>query len=157
MLQEYLQTMTEMRKMLPPPEDFKYNCIEAFVLAHGRQFNKIPKPKWVKKGIIKQCFSNCFEEALRHPDKLVYCEGYATGVIPVHHAWLLYNDKIIDPTWDHMKEFNDRKPEYFGISFKLEYVAKTIEETGYYSVLDNWTQRFPLLTGVHKIEDVKYA
>jgi len=90
-------------------------------------------------------------------DKLIYCEGFATGVIPVHHAWLLYDNQVIDPTWDHMKEINDRKPEYFGIPFKLEYVAKTIRETEYYSVLDNWVQRFPLLTGVHKIEDVTYA
>lgn len=153
MLEQYLQQMVEMRRTMTLPAKFKYCCLEDFVLSNGKKFNKIPKPKWVKKGIIKQCFSNCLEAVLKHPDKLTYCEGYASGIIPVHHAWLLYENQVIDPTWVG-KSFEDRNPEYMGVPFKIEYVVKIAKETNYYSVLDNWTQGYPLFTNEHKIEKV---
>lgn len=103
----------------------------------------------MKKGVIKECFSNCLKEVLGHPDRLVYCEGYATGVIPVHHAWLSYEGKVIDPTWDGRDIIRD-STEYFGVAFNFNYVLKIATETGYYGVIDNFAQNFPLLRGEHE-------
>lgn len=149
-VEQYLRMMTEMRKKIHSSSEFKYCCFEEFVLKYGQEFkNYMPKPKWVKKGIIKECFSNCFKEATTHPDRLTYCEGYALGVIPVHHAWLLYDDKVIDPTWDGRNIVKEHT-EYFGIKFNFKYIMKVAIETGYYGVLDNFAQKFPLLRGEHK-------
>lgn len=128
----------------------KFVCFEDFVLKCGQKFEDyIPRPKWVKKGIIKQCFSNCYKEVRRNRDKLIYCEGYAySGIIPVHHAWLIYENKVIDPTWC---DFNDNK-EYYGIKFSFDYMEKIAIETGYYGVIDNFVQNFPLLRGEHEPE-----
>lgn len=149
MLEEYLRNMSQMRRRLLVPEGFKYACFEEFVLRTGRQFSKyLPRPKWVKKGIIKECFSNCFREVSVHSKKLIYCEGYAVGsVIPVHHAWLSTLDgEVIDPTW-HDREISNEKTEYWGIPFDWQFVLQTALRTKYYGVLDNWHENYPLLRG----------
>jgi hypothetical protein len=151
---QYLEFTTNFRKLHIPSPDFKYSCFEDFVLNVGQPFiNYIKRPKWVRKGVIKQCFKNCFDEVLRYPDKLTYCEGYATGVIPVHHAWCLTKDgEVIDPTWDG-RDIGNKNIEYFGVPFKRSYILKVALETGYYGAIDNWSQKFPLLTEEHKTED----
>lgn len=148
MVEQYLNMMVEMRKKLNNPPDLKYCCFEEFVLEHGKRYEVMNKPKWVKKGIIKECFKNSFDAVLINPTELTYCEGYATGVIPVHHAWLVYKDKVIDPTW-HGRNIINKNTEYFGVEFNWNYVRKVALETGYYGVLDNFTQNFPLLRGEH--------
>lgn len=153
-VETYLRMMSEMRNRLGS-SPLKYCCFEEFVLAHGQRFlNYMPRPKWVKRGVVKQCFSNCFDEMLKNPSKLIYCEGYATGVIPVHHAWLLYDGKVIDPTW-HDRGIVREHTEYFGIAFQYKYVLKVAAESGYYSVIDNFAQKFPLLRGEHEPEEFK--
>ena len=124
-----------------------YPCFEDLVLTYGKPYKELmPRPKWVRKGIIKQCYHNCLKALIKHPDKLIYCEGFALGIIPVMHAWLLYEGKVIDPTWENGQE-------YFGIAFKTAYVFRIAKETGYSGVIDNWHQRFPLLTGEDKPEE----
>lgn len=151
-IKDYLKFMVDFRKKCNYPKDFKYCCFEEFVLENGNFFSNIKKPNWVKRGEIKNCFSNCFIEATRHPYDLTYCEGYAMGVIPVHHAWLLYNGKVIDPTWDGRDIIND-KSEYFGVPFSNKYILKVAIETGYYGVIDNFTQNYPLLRGQYEIKN----
>lgn len=149
----YLEAVSMMRKQCYTHPDLKFSSIEDFVLTHGKSFpEKMSKPKWVKQGVIKECFSNCFKEVCKNPSKLIYCEGYATGVIPVHHAWLVYDNKVIDPTW-HGRDIIQDHTEYFGIPFRYEYVLKVALESGYYGILDNWSQNFPLLRGEHSPED----
>lgn len=153
-VRDYLELMVNMRKQFNNSPDLKFKCFEDFVLSFGQHFPEyLARPKWVKRGVIKQCFSNCFDEMLKNPNKLLYCEGYATGVIPVHHAWLITLDgKVIDPTW-HGRSIVKDSTEYFGVTFKTEYVLKVAAETGYYGVIDNFSQNYPLLTGEHKPED----
>lgn len=147
MLEEYLRNMSNMRRTFRVPDGFKFACFEEFVLKNGRYFNKyMPRPKWVKKGIIKECFRNCFNVAGVHRDRVIYCEGYAVGsMIPVHHAWLVTHDgTVIDPTW-HDRGISNEKTQYFGIAFDWQFVLETAMRTKYYGVIDNWHEGFPLL------------
>lgn len=62
-------------------------------------------------GTPKQCFVNAASYALRH--HLRYVEGYATAIIPVHHAWCADSrDNVYEVTWDKMGL------AYFGIEFE---------------------------------------
>lgn len=149
-VEDFLKFTVDFRKQCSRPNDWRYCCFEELILSHGRKFEQVVRrPKWVQKGIIKECFANCLKEVVKHPDRLVYCEGYATGVIPTHHAWLLYEGKVIDPTWDGRDIIKDHT-EYFGIPFNYNYVLRIATETGYYGVIDNFTQGYPLLSGEHE-------
>lgn len=69
----------------------------------------------LQRGEPKQCFYNASIRAMRHG--LRYVEGYATSIIPVHHAWVLdASGKVLEVTWD--------KPgsAYFGIEFDPKHV-----------------------------------
>ena len=51
--------------------------------------------------VPKKCFDNAYRLA-RTSKNLRYCEGYALGVIPLKHAWVVNEqNEVIDPTW-HM-------------------------------------------------------
>lgn len=155
------QHMVSRRKLMMANNNtkLKFSCMEDFVLSYGRLFpDYLPKPKWVRKGVIKQCFSNCAKAVIRNHDKLIYCEGLASGIIPVNHAWCLTTDgKVIDPTWDGREDIKREGTEYFGVMFKFDYVLRIMRETGYFGVLDNWKNGFPLLTGAHKPEEFLHA
>lgn len=147
-VKNYLELVVNLRKK-HFQNNWKYCCFEDLILSEGVQFDRfLKKPKWIKKGIIKQCFKNCFSSVVENPDDLIYCEGYAAGLIPTHHAWLLYQGQVIDPTWHN--RFKSIKYEYIGIPFKFNYVLKVAHETGYYGILDNFTQNYPLLKGEEK-------
>lgn len=149
-VEDFLKFTVQFRKNFRKPSDWRYCCFEEFVLSHGRKFDdRIKRPKWVSKGVIKECFSNCFNEVVKSPDKLIYCEGFATGIIPTHHAWLLYEGKVIDPTWDGRDIIKDNT-EYFGVPFNYNYLLRVATETGYYGIIDNFTQNYPLLRGDHE-------
>jgi len=73
----------------------------------------------------KQCFFNSQQLVTAGPDgPLRYSEGYcySKGGIPVHHAWLNLNGKVVDVT---LRDRRTREPilgtfadrHYFGISF----------------------------------------
>jgi len=94
---------------------------------------------------------------VRHPDRLVYCEGYATGVIPVHHAWLLYDGQVIDPTWDGRIAPANQQVEYYGVAFSYDYVIRTALKTEYYGILDNFVEHYPLISGEHTTADCLYV
>ena len=152
-LTDYLRFVVESRQSMGARTTaWAYGCMEDFVLRNGQSYDiVIPKPKWVPQGVIKECFSNCLNCVIRYPDLLTYCEGYATSnIMPVHHAWLLYQGQVIDPTWSHKKLHYLKQVGYFGVAFKYEYVTKIAVESGYYGVLDNFTMRYPLLSGDHQ-------
>lgn len=156
-LKDYLRFTADSRRLLgqfrqcddPSDNKWEYSCIEEFVLRNGRSLGGMStKPRWIPQGTIKECFSNCFNILVRYPETVTYCEGYATGIIPVHHAWLLYKNKVIDPTWHGRHKMSS--VEYYGIPFRYDYVVKTAIDSGYYSVLDNFAMRYPLLSGKHQ-------
>lgn len=102
--------------------DWRYSCPEEFVLKHGHRFSG-DRCFDVKAGKPKMCFNNAF--SLSQSTGLYYCEGWAAGVIPVHHAWCCDNDGVIyDPTWvldEHQLSYKD----YIGVIFDLVTVARS--------------------------------
>lgn len=74
-----------------------------WLIEHGEEFMPAPKPRYT------------------------YCEGYATCVIPVHHAWVVTSDgTVIDNTW--------RKPPphvaYFGLRVRLKFLNRILLKHG---------------------------
>ena len=111
----------------------------------GLDFEWQPLPNGFKKMKPKECFRNCISALFDYPNT-VYCEGYVTCVIPIHHAWLVEigTNKVIELTME------EREAKYLGIPFKTDYLIKHFNETG--SLLENWQGHFPIATGKHPIE-----
>lgn len=100
--------------------------------------NLIKKRGGEKFFVIKQCFMNAQKLILDdHANKLMYCEGYMSGLIPVLHAWVTINNKIVDPTVAAIRRKypKDRTFEYFGIPFTHKEVILNMTRTRYYGPL----------------------
>lgn len=140
-LEQFLRQTAEVQKNrtgLKPPE-FKYYSIEDFVLQQGRIFEATERPSNMQKKEDRQCFMNCFQ-ILLSSKKYEYAEGFAMGLIPTLHAWLVDKDgKAVDPTW--------AKPgcAYYGVVLPRELVIRSTYDRGRYGVLDNWEQDWPIL------------
>lgn len=128
----------------------------------------------------KQCFFNSQYMSLilgaQLGARLKYCEGFfcRKGGIPVHHAWLTLDGKLIDVTLTTNEysveqltafmEDGEELPresdlsdcvlgvipdgwEYFGVELDAEKVAQDFaEREKSFSVIDDWEGGFPLLT-----------
>lgn len=143
-IQHYLSQWVFARKNLKgfPKASGKYCCLEEFVLAQGREWTYAPKPKSVPWGKIKCCYENALKLVMDRP-ALIYCEGYASKIFPVLHAWCVdLSGTVIDNTW---REDNQYPPCYFGIAFKRSYLMRSIEKNKYHGLIDNWWGRWPLL------------
>ncbi len=125
--------------------------LEDFLLQHGRFWTGAARPVTVDKKPYKQCYKNSQEMLLFADHLLTYCEGYAIGKVgvPTLHAWLVQIDgAVLDVTWDEPENAT-----YYGIPFKAAYVLKRQLVTAHWlSVLDNYHEQWPLLTGKHKAE-----
>lgn len=95
---------------------------EAFVLEHGRVFKSQALPKRFKRGKLGLCFMNAAKLMQDTYAELYYVEGWASNIIPMHHAWVVDSDgNVIDPTWS--------EPEsrvYFGVPFKQGYLTRVL-------------------------------
>ena len=153
MLNVFLRTMTTMQKRIRASNEsaqkagaaaWKYSSIEEFVLENGQSFKCRELPDNIKRGKIKQCFANAYRLTYTHPD-LHYVEGYACGIIPVLHAWCVTDDGfVVDNTWED-------GTDYLGVVFQPTYLHRIILSRERYSVLDNWENKYPLLTGEHSV------
>lgn len=126
------------------PHGYRYRCIEDLVAVHGTAMVVTASPDG-RRGVPNQCFANSLQRALQDPDRYAYCEGYALGtVIPLLHAWVhdLETGTTFDPTWPAPGT------AYRGIVFDTRWAEQATLERGYYSVLDNYQQRWPLLRGL---------
>jgi hypothetical protein len=106
----------------------KASPAERAVLAYGRPFNGIARPKGYRPRALKRCYQNAGDLALQ--ERGTYVEGFAidpsTGV-PAQHAWLTLNGTdAVDVTW--------RTPAtecyYFGIRFSNEVLRRFTVRTG---------------------------
>jgi hypothetical protein len=137
---DYIEMLAKFREENMPTTKLKYNGIEAFVLAHGRDMGDMaPLPEDVGNGTKKECFKNAMELAMERG--WTYCEGYASSAIPTMHAWCLDDEgNVIDPTWDEGRD-------YIGVEIPTDYALKTILRRGAYGVIENMEEGYPLLTG----------
>lgn len=120
----------------------EYSCVEDFILQNGREMELGNVDIGEMRGEMRECFRNAYYLAMQKD--WTYCEGYAIskGLIPTLHAWVLDNEgKVVDPTWEG-------EAEYFGCEFPWKYVTRITFKREYWgSVLDDWQNHFPLLTG----------
>lgn len=145
-MKQMLETTRAIQRQCNPRNGLHYHGMEDLLLQHGRDWDLAEFPeKWKSQDYWpKQCFSNAFLLAKRSKGELLYVEGMATGVIPVHHAWCATKDgKVIDPTWGMFRTIG-LGSAYFGVAIPLEVVraARTKENT---SALLDWVHDFPLL------------
>lgn len=125
----------------------KYLSMGEFVLTHGRRFTPQPTlPAGIKCGKLRQCFKNAANIAIERDD-LIYCEGYAAGIIPVMHAWLVDVDgNVIDPTWCRkVGKVDFMGVEYFGIPISQKYLTMSLLDNEKYALIDAWEAGYPML------------
>jgi len=134
-----------------PTVDGGKTSIPGWILDHGMDFTYQPLPSDYRYGEVKHCFMNSFNLMMSNPD-LIYCEGYGSGIIPVHHAWCITRDgEVIDSTW---------RPDmvcdgtFLGVPMDREFVYESVMCNGWYGILDNWEGRWPVLTGEIPLEEV---
>ena len=147
MLNEYLTIVSTMMKANHRNKDFKYQSIEELILTEGQSFtpprsSKLPKD--IRRGRTGECYANCFHNFTDTPkEKYRYCEGFAVGVFPVLHAWLIDSrDRVIDPTW------MIPGTEYFGIEFTRHTVYRMAAKTKFYGIIaNNYLDDWSLLKG----------
>lgn len=186
-LREFLQALLELkRRMREPPKGYNYHGSEDYVLDRGILFESKPLTKrereivlsavdnWGRRFQMKQCFYNAqmllfYDKA----EKLRYVEGYAQGPagMPVLHAWLTINHKVVDLTWRKEKfkrpkggRLPDRIlgtiPEgwaYYGVIMSRRKVIERIFDTEMsQSHLEDWLFGFPLFKQkrIHPVEDL---
>lgn len=171
--------MTKMRWSLgAPASEYNYACFEDYVLDRGRSPGS--KPLTTRElGVVLEaarraggCFPQgyCFANAATlvasdTTGEITYVEGFAMGIIPVHHAWAIISDKVIDLTWhndsslvvmDHPYAENvlgiiPAGKAYIGVPFSREMVlARLRNNNPSLSLLDDWVDHYPRLKDPRK-------
>jgi hypothetical protein len=152
-IREDLQCILDMKlQVAGRPKNMVFAGNEELLLKHGIDFAPpTGLPKGLKYGPWRECFSNAAKLVLDNPTEYAYVEGFAYRIVmPMVHAWVIDRaGNAIDLTW--------REPagdEYLGIPFKTSFLFKTMAATGVYgTLLENWAENFPLLTGKIPLED----
>ena len=154
---EYMR-MLDMTKRTMYTKATLVHTLESFLLDHGRQWTPARRPRGLRKQPDKLCFMNSQRHVLTHQqlcgdddlEALWYCEGFALGVIPIHHAWLVdRSGTVLDLTWDEPD-----KATYWGVAFNTSYLrTKVIETERWLSLLDNYEQGWPLLRGIDGVQE----
>jgi hypothetical protein len=101
----------------PKPKGWHYHGPADLLLREAQFYQPAKLAKRWERSLPHACFRNAALYAVLH--KLRYVEGYAQGVIPVHHAWCA--DKAgnaIEVTWPFMGAL------YFGVEFPPMLVTK---------------------------------
>jgi hypothetical protein len=98
-----------------------------FVLRYGKVYRAGPLPKRYVRRTPKACFYNARRLVLAAKG-LEYCEGYAIRAkipLPIHHAWAVKGETVIDPTWGEPETC-----EYLGITFDRRYLVYPLRYSG---------------------------
>ncbi len=119
-----------------------YCCIDHFVLVNGAHMRPCPKRQWplsAVKGPERECFRNAALVAMADKD-LIYCEGYALGIIPLMHVWVIdAKGRVIDNTWERPGR------DYYGVAIRTEYLRDQLLKQKVYGLIDQPTQDWPLV------------
>lgn len=93
------------------------------VVRDGRFYVPRPLGDDYPLGLPRYCYDNALEAAVEYG--LPYVEGYATSGsmpgLPIHHAWVVDGDHVVDVTWPTVGL------AYRGIEFDVEHVASARE------------------------------
>lgn len=146
-IEDFLKAEVAMIRAMNATRIGNYVSLGDFVLTNGRRFNPTLKlPPGIKCGRLGHCFRNAATLAIDRND-LIYCEGYAAGVLPVLHAWLCDKDgNVIDPTWCRdVKGESYMGTEYFGVPISQKYLIEHLCEHEKYGLVDAWEARWPML------------
>ena len=100
---------------------------------HGQEYTAAPKPKGIKKGVMKQCYMNATKLAISKRE-LTYVEGLAytpkLGPMAVAHAWVVDKEgKVIDNTWDEPETC-----QYFGVPVPTSRLEMWMVKTKVYGI-----------------------
>ena len=141
-LKSYVDMLQDMqpRKL---GKGYVYNGPDDALARHGRMWPVAAdqSPGEAVLSVAKECFDNAYRLARR--SKLRYVEGYALGVIPLKHAWVLNDqDEVIDPTWHKLQL--GLGTAYYGAVIPLNLMAKA-RRGGSATGLFDWMGHFPLL------------
>lgn len=104
-----------------------------FLLAAGRTYTKRMGHGDVERfyglGRAGDCYRTSFELVLAHPE-LTYCEGRASSVWPVEHAWCVTpGGLVVDATWEA------GEAHYVGACFSNDFLVRWVHETRRLGVL----------------------
>ena len=142
---EFLSGYVEFLQRVYIGDNRRPQTLEEFVFHNGKVFTK--KKEADEYGKMKECYKNAFLLMLRKPS-LYYCEGFALCEklpLPVLHAWCVDKEgRVYDPTWKD-------GTEYYGVVFNRKFAEKRILKTRT-CIIDDWKNRWPLLTGKEKKE-----
>jgi hypothetical protein len=125
----------------------RYQSLEGFIAANGREYTAAKRPRGVRKRRDGWCFKNTVSLMLSRPDlDITYVEGYAMsphGLIPTLHAWAALPDgTVIDPTW--------RDPDrcaYFGVPIPEDSMGAMLSASRCYGFFsEDWRRGYPTLT-----------
>ncbi len=170
-LREYLAWMAAVRASHGWPNR-EFCCMEDFVLDRGVSYESGPLgpgdaafvrqllgPVDVTQYRYGECYKNCQLLIARDTGgRLKYIEGFATaGVLPVVHAWLDLDGRVIDPTWREGGNALENRvigaipPDfaYFGVEVasRDEVISRMFSEEMCRGWLDDWENGWPLITG----------
>lgn len=143
-MKDYLEQITRLRRD-HIPKGWKWPCIEAMVRSEGMGFSSMETevPEHLR-GPMGQCFQNAWKAVVLSEHELTYCEGYAWGIIPALHAWVMRPDGVIlDPTWAGQVAATS----YYGVPLKYHFVLKFRQKNRSISILDAWEDGMPMLRG----------
>lgn len=184
-LRDFLRAILEMKRyIMNPPKGYNYLGAEDYLLDRGHEYLSAPLTaeerkqvfaavdNWGKRFKLGECFYNAqvllfYDQA----ETLTYCEGYACGPagMPVLHAWLAINGKVVDLTWrteepNHRGRLPDRIigviPEgwvYFGFDVPRRTVIERLIDTEMSaSFLEDWKAGYPLFKQerIHPVKDL---
>lgn len=158
----------------------RYTSPRDYVLQHGKLYESQPLTEDERAYLaavlkahgtrfpIKQCYYNsqllvATTGALMQDERytLHYVEGVASAIIPIDHAWVSLNGKVVDVTLRyHGKNKGIGDPllpgravgeflpdrQYYGVEFRAEAVRRHAAETKYWGpLIDDWRLGYPLL------------
>lgn len=120
-----------------------YTSLFHFTHKNGRAMNRVMNPtrEMAMWRTPKECYRNAAMIALKRGGRFIYCEGWAAGIVPVPHAWLVdCNGLTYDPTWGM------EGVEYFGVAINQSFLRKVLKASSHYGIIDQPELGFPILT-----------